>query len=50
MEQATELEFLRWYYAEAQNMFRDAGTDEHYWIVSDFEESYGKELPEGYEA
>jgi hypothetical protein len=46
MEQATELEFLRWYYAEAQDMLT---CSEHYLIVSDFQDSYGKTLPEGYE-
>jgi hypothetical protein len=46
-EQATELEFLRWFYDRIQGSHTswDAGG----WAVKDFQSTKGKSLPTGYD-
>ncbi|NMZ77527.1 hypothetical protein HBO32_30995 [Pseudomonas nitroreducens] len=46
-EQATELEYLQFFYAKAD--FGPADGDVRYLIAECFKEQTGKELPEGYE-
>jgi len=45
-EKATELEWLEWFYANAD--FGPADGDVRQYLKDDFMESTGKELPEGY--
>lgn len=47
MEKATELEWLRYFYQEAD--FGPAHEDVVYIIEENFKEETSKELPEGYE-
>lgn len=46
-EQATELEYLQFFYAEAD--FGPADGDVRYHLAERFKEQTGKDLPEGYE-
>ena len=46
MEQATELEYLRWFYQEAD--FGPADSDVRDFIDEAFVKETGKTLPEGY--
>lgn len=47
MERATELEWLRWFYQEAD--FGPADSDVRFYMATAFKQETGKELPEGYE-
>lgn len=47
MERATELEYLRWWYYEAD--FGPADGDVRYSMDQQFREETGKELPVGYD-
>lgn len=46
MEKATELEFLQWFYANAD--FGPADDDVRYILEAEFVKETGKNLPEGY--
>ncbi|MFQ1062188.1 hypothetical protein [Bordetella trematum] len=46
MEQATELEYLRWFYANAD--FGPAERAVRYYMNQDFTRQTGKGLPDGY--
>lgn len=46
MEQATELEFLQWFYANAD--FGPADEDVRHDMIDCFKEETGKTLPDGY--
>ena len=47
-ETASELEFLRYFYVEADSVFGPASDDVYEGIKQNFKEETGKELPEGY--
>lgn len=46
MEQATELEYLQWFYSNAD--FGPADSDVRYYMKKDFVRETGKSLPNGY--
>jgi hypothetical protein len=46
MTQATEIEYLKWFYSNAT--FGPAESDVRYLLNQQFSEETGKELPEGY--
>lgn len=46
-EQATELEFLQWFYSECD--FGPAHEDVVHYMNESFKKETGKELPEGYD-
>jgi hypothetical protein len=48
-EQATELEFLKYFYSAAGDCFGPAESDVYEGIKQGFVKWKGKELPEGYE-
>jgi len=48
MEQATELEYLQWFYANAD--FGPADSDVRSWLDSRFVAETDKKIPEGYGA
>lgn len=47
MEKATELEYLQWFYSNAD--FGPGEGDVRYYMIANFKNETGKELPEGYE-
>lgn len=47
MEKATELEYLRWFYQNAD--FGPADSDVRMYMDEEFVEETGKALPDGYE-
>lgn len=47
MEKATELEYLKWFYNNAD--FGPADGDVRHYMDEKFKRQTGKELPEGYE-
>lgn len=46
-EKATELEWLKWFYCEAD--FGPADSDVRYYLKERFEKETGKKLPKGYD-
>ena len=46
MEKATELEYLQWFYANAD--FGPADSDVRYYMDESFKEDTNKDIPEGY--
>ncbi len=47
-ERASELEWLRYFYDEAQLVFGPANSDVTNIIIEDFEKETGKRVPKGY--